>query len=405
MSSTTRAVMLFFSCTVLMLGCLRSQTSFGHYDEENNFTVLPVGKESISLPMIVGPSGVEPIECFKKTQPKAVPVSVQLGELITQSEREISVALGDWLAKKFNLSLKPKERRTWSVEVKSPVVAQLSPQELLLRNDQRCIDKNEKWLPSSQRAVDTLVGASSFLFSTKIPLNAALQAELAAGVKKSGFTFIQRDLLFDPDHPGKAPGLLSWSIETPTPVYFAFRFLSSDKWQTENDPSKCNTYLVWNDANAQQAQCDDFKVARFAIGDQADLNPKVNKDEFDLFFFIGGVERSETVSFHKTTQIAVDNRLMLWVTPQREEEGATLQIDSLFLAPGEPFTIRAGKVRVRPKKKVPETKSPAKEPEKQAKKKAPAAKQKANPNRKKATWSKKPPKEDSDEVIPAPLSY
>ncbi len=123
--------------------------------------------------------------------------------------------------------------------------------------------------------------------------------------------------------------IFDWRLRFKEPLYFAAGDLPEGSWASETDPLLCEAFLVFDDVTPQPLDCEKLPEAGFSVSRGA------GDSEVELKVTVDGVLTSKTVRYAEQTEVVASGRVVAWVTVDRVEEGAKIQVDGAVLFPGE----------------------------------------------------------------------
>ncbi len=326
------------------------------------FGVLKEATTDAALPYLAGADGVR-----AETLCYAVTKNIQswqtknssLLENFKKNDAAIKNAITAWIRNAIFVSDAPSNTEaSWRIELKKPQIVHTKLENVRLQKDAQCIDEIIDTPHKSNKTVTTLFGALELHFESDTSLNAEILKKMRQAAKKASFR-LKTDRYEYPratdaggkplkDEKGrplfqgpaderllrhKIPKIkdrpvFTWKLVFSKPLFFAYGDLPSDAWAKELDPMQCSVNLIFDDATPRVPECTSTKDAGFGItasGSKETVIVKVTAD---------GVTVEKEVRFHTREMIQVAGRIIVWVEPKELVEGATLNIDSLVLAPG-----------------------------------------------------------------------
>ncbi len=323
------------------------------------FAPLPKATTVAELPYLVGPDGEDNTPCFKPGE-GLVPedAGFEIKSAIEENESAVNEAIRNWLVESLEVSgLSGALASKWEIEVEDPVVLMVPNEAVRFVDDPQCIQPSTGWLGEDVRAVTMMIGARTFSFSTTIPVDMDLQEEMVGAVSQENF-ILESDALFvyEPamDDDGKpivnqegvplfkAPDgrfipdkeipppekrtMKEWTLKGETPLYFAFRELSDEAWRKESKKDLCDVYLVWGDITPRTAECEEFTESAFVA-------TKTEDGDVAITITTGEENKGVTLGFGKSDMILLNDRIIIWLSPKKIEEGVKLRLNSLVLNP------------------------------------------------------------------------
>ncbi|MCP4601823.1 MAG: hypothetical protein GY847_15130 [Proteobacteria bacterium] len=337
------------------------------------FAPLPKATTAAELPYILGPEGEEQIPCFHTAQDIAPEdAGFEVRNLVKRNSSAVNKAIQRWFVRDLApAGLSEVMASNWEIEIEDPVFLQVSKETVRFVDDQQCIQPDTGWLPRSMRAVTTLIGARTFNFKTKSPLDIHVQEEMIQAVGMENIIMESPALfVYEPvtdgngqpvvDHEGqplfKSPDgkhitekdvpqpeqrkMKKWTLKAESPIYFAFRELPKDAWRKESKKNICDVFLVWGDVTPRVPECDEFKESSFVA-------QKAQGDGVEVSITTGSDNRVENMSYGDTQMMKLSDRIIIWLGLRKIEEGVLLRLNSLVLDP-QPMGA-GGRVAERPK--------------------------------------------------------
>jgi hypothetical protein len=220
----------------------------------------------------------------------------------------------------------------------------------------QCIQPGTGWLAEGVRAVTTMIGARTFNFKCATGVGVDQQEELMQGVGTENIV-IESEALFnyepaldENDEPMKnetdeilfkAPDgtlipekevpppeqrlMKEWTMRAQNPIFFAFKEIPEDAWRRESEKDHCDVYLVWGDVTPRPPECEEFTESAFSA---------VKEDDgVAITITTGGENQGTVLDYNKAEMLQINDRILLWISPKKIEEGVLLRLNSLVLNP------------------------------------------------------------------------
>ncbi len=322
------------------------------------FAPLDRATMEVSLPVIVGTD--EPEDCFKPVEGLAYEeADVVLKEQISQHMPEIKGALAAWLVNDLEpVGVNEAMVKKWDISLEDVVVMDLPRDQLRFVDDPQCLS-GKGWVPEGQHVVVTYFGAKTFKFETSVPLDQGIQEELlgAVGMKnivmESEALFVYEaaldeagEPLLDPEGnrlytspsgdfiaeadipPVEKRKMKNWILKSENPIYFAFKEFPKDAWRKEGAKDKCNIILIPEALSPQKPDCPEFQESGFSVSIIDDEDQPVS-----ITIKTGEGLKGVTLAWKEPTKIQVNDRIIIWLMPEKVEVGVNLWLNSLVINP------------------------------------------------------------------------
>ncbi|MDJ0764219.1 MAG: hypothetical protein QNJ97_14650 [Myxococcota bacterium] len=360
---------------VLVCGCSSAQTSkkppltlpkthvTGKEPEFRaaGFFVLPKATVKTPLPYLARPDGT-PMDllCFKAAKELDPWDTAHRQTLIHMSRQKAAItkAVLAWFSETIaSLDIPGVHGQKWKVNIETPAILHAPRSKVRFIDGMQCLGANTGRPPKGSRPVTTLFGARIFYFESPVPIAHKSLVAMKRHFRKSRMKLKEavsyvpardengnprvnpegKNLYTSPDGrlitKKQIPRLRDrvayrWSLSSKTPIYFAWGELPGDAVAREFQQEKCSLYLVFNDAIPRIPECPELKEVGFGV------SPGEQPDEVVVKVTTDDEVESATTAFDTRVMIQVAGRAVVWVTPQKVEEGAFLTIDSFILDPG-----------------------------------------------------------------------
>lgn len=322
----------------------------------SKLSALPKATPLDSIPYLATSNGVPKDEtCFlatKEAQFWDTQNPVVLKQLKAM-EAEIETAVLAWTRD----TLYPERTFSFHARFEAPVIKHVSPAQVRLSPQQKCVDNVAMLFPNGARTITTQFGAEEFFYESKSPIDQQLIKKMEPKAKaakclvkalpydypqaidtkgkplkdakgRPQFKGPNGELLNKKDIPKlKKRPVFKWSLTCHKPVFFAVGDLQADAWSSEADPAKCSVNLIYWDATPRVPECPEFNDAGFGVEQITEQNAVKVKVTAD------GETVSQTIPFNERQAIQISGRMVVWVVATPIEEGALLSIDSFVIAP------------------------------------------------------------------------
>ncbi len=323
------------------------------------FAPLDTIRQQPVLPAVIGAE--EDLPCFVVASDLTpAEADVVIRELFKEQSAAIAKVIRAWLGDKLATSgISPALVEKWSVEVVEPLVLEVPRDRVRFTENPSCLSKNG-WLPEGQYLATTLLGGRRFAFKSSIPLAADMQQSMLESLGLDNIV-ISSEALFvyeaamggdgqpmmnpegkplytspsgefitqDQVPPPEKRMMSEWEMQTEVPIWFAYRSLPDDGWRKEGDKEKCNVILIPEALNPQVPECAEFRDAAFTVsileGEEKPVSITVTtgKDEY----------KGVVLGWGEGAKMQVNDRIILWLMPQKVEVGVELLVNSLVLDP------------------------------------------------------------------------
>ncbi|MCP4675493.1 MAG: hypothetical protein GY854_08305 [Deltaproteobacteria bacterium] len=323
------------------------------------FAPLPKATTVAELPYLVGPDGEDNTPCFKPGE-GLVPedAGFEIKSAIEENASIVNEAIRNWFVEGLEVTgLSGALASKWEIKVEDPMIIMVPNEAVRFVDDPQCIQPSRGWLGEDIHAVTMLIGARTFSFTTSVPVDMDIQEEMVGAVSQENF-ILESDALFvyEPatDDTGKpitnqegeplykAPDgrfipdkevpppekrtMKEWTIKGEIPLYFAFRELSDEAWRKESKKDLCDVFLVWGDITPRAPECEEFTESAFVA-------TKTEDDEVAITITTGGENKGVTLGFGDSDMVMLNDRIIIWLSPKKIEEGVKLRLNSLVLNP------------------------------------------------------------------------
>ena len=385
------------------------------------FAPLPQIALKATLPLLLGPEGEDETSCFVPL-PDLVPEppsGIEIKHLVEKHSAAVDKVFRDWFVNDLApVGLSQGLAARWEITPEEIMVISVDDDAVKFADDQSCIDSDSGWLPQGTHPVTMLIGAKTIQFKSQLPLDSEIQEEIMRSVGAENIVLESPSLfvyepVFDENGQQKANAdgvplvvapdgtyitedqipdpttrkMTDWTLKSETPIYFAFRELPTSAYRRESDKDLCDVFLVWGDIVPRKPECDEYTESGFTAA-------KTEDGQVALTITTEQSNKGITLGFGEGKMVQVDERIILWLSPKKIEEGVLLRVNSLVLNPKtvagtSSVPTRETYVPVRPEEPSsqgvepdgqPESESePAPKPRKDKKKKKEKDKKPANP--------------------------
>jgi hypothetical protein len=247
---------------------------------------------------------------------------------------------------------------SWTMSFEDVVAIEVAPGKVRFVDDPQCLGKGG-WLPDGQHLATTVVGVKTIKFETDLPVGNALKAAIreAAGIKNVA---MESDALFeytpaidtagqplmDPDGkplfnsptgeyigeadvpPPEKRQMKEWTFKIPTPLYVGVKELPKDAVRKESAKDKCDIIIIPDMPKPQPPDCAEFKEVGFNVTVLEGEEKPVS-----LTMVVGDQNKGVTLAWKEATKVQVNDRIILWIQPEKVEVGVNLKLNSLVLNP------------------------------------------------------------------------
>ncbi len=323
------------------------------------FAPLPRATNVAEVPFLLGADGEDHTPCFKAVEGLApAEGGHETKSLIEENGSAVNKAIRAWFVEDLApAGLSEALASKWEIEVEDISVKEVPSDQIRFVDDPQCIQPSTGWLSEDIHAVMMMIGARTFKFTTTVPIDHNLQEEMIQAVGMENMVLESEALfVYEPatDSDGqpiknqegaplfKAPDgrfieekevppaeqrtMKEWTLKAENAVYFAFRELSDEMWRKESKKDQCDVYLVWGDITPRPPECEEFTESKFVATQTED-------GDVAITITTGDQNMGETLGYGEAKMIQVNDRIILWVSPKKIEEGVLLRLNSLVLAP------------------------------------------------------------------------
>jgi hypothetical protein len=312
-----------------------------------------------ALPTIIGADELFP--CFKEVAELApAEADVMVKDMLEKQNKHIAKLIREWFVDVLEVDgISPTVASKWTITPVVPVVLEVPRDQVRFTDGPECLSK-KGWLPDGQYLAVALFGAMQFDFESTLPLNMDIQAALleALGMKniilesealfvyematdETGepmltpegaqlFTSPTGEFIVEADVPPMEKRLMDkWSIKAEIPLYFGYREIPHDAWRKESSKDKCNIILIPDQLDPQNPECAEFQEVGFSVtileGDEKPVSLTMTLGEED--------HKGEQLAWKEGKKVQVNDRMILWLKPNKVEVGVDLNVNSLVLDP------------------------------------------------------------------------
>ncbi len=325
------------------------------------FAPLPEPVREGSVPFLLGPDGAEQMSCFEEVEEiKPLQGDTSVVVLFEKHAEVAKAAIDKWMVDTLAPdSVTSAMAQGWKLEIDDTVALEVEPDKMRFVQEPECIQQSTGWLPEEIRAVTALYGARTFRFQADPPVKAEVKEAIISGVQYQGLMIESDDLrdyepllddkgepkLDDKKQPlytapdgslvpeNKVPPpekrtMSEWTLKSEKPLFFAFHELSEEAWRAETEAGICDVVLIWGDPKARTPECEQYARSSF-------LAAKSASGSVDITVQTGKESKKLNMSFGDTERVQVDERTLLWLSPEEAGEGlgVKIKLDSLVLNP------------------------------------------------------------------------
>ena len=323
------------------------------------FAPLKQATMDVKMPWVMG-EGADPNQpCFKPVEDaQPAEADVVLKETMDDNLKGVKKAVVEWMIEVLQPDgLSRAIAESWTMSFEDVVAIEVAPDAVRFVDDPQCLGKSG-WLPDGQHLATTVVGAKTIKFEANLPVGTALKTALAEAVGIKNIA-IESDALFDyspavdtagqplldPDGkplfnsptgeyigeadvpPAEKRQMKEWTFKLPTPLYLGVKELPKDAVRKEGTKDKCDIIIIPDVPKPQPPECAEFKESGFTVSLIEGEKP------VSLTIVTGDQTKGVTLAWKEATKIQVDDRIILWIQPEKVEVGVNLKLNSLVLNP------------------------------------------------------------------------
>lgn len=327
-----------------------------NYEE---FAPLPLATMDATLPLIVG-GDTEIAPCFQKVADLApAEADIVTKDLIEKNQRMVEDAIRQWIVEKLEpTGVTSTLTQKWSITVDRPVELVLPIDQVRLTDTPDCLT-DSGWLAEGRHLAITLIGATAFTFESSLPLNLDTQEAMLEAVGLQNMVMESESLfvyepamdadgqpMTDPDggmlytsptgqfiKEGEVPApekrmMKEWTLKSDAALYFAFKAFPRSGWRKEGKKDQCNVILIPDALTPQPPDCPEFQESAFSVSILPDQEKPVS-----ITITTGEENKGVTLDWKEGAKIQVNDRIILWLMPEKVEVGVNLYVNSLVLNP------------------------------------------------------------------------
>lgn len=324
------------------------------------FAPLERATMDVTLPMIVGGDEDTNRGCFLTKEDLApTEADIVVKELIEQNSAAAADAVVKWLVEDLEPSgLTASLASNWDISFEELVQMELPRDQVRFSEDPQCLTKSG-WLSEEQHLATTVFGAKKLVFETTLPVTQDLQEELLRAVGMQNIVMESESLfvyepavseagepMLDPEGnqlfnspsgeyilekdipPVEERQMKNWTFTAQNPIYFAFKQFPRSAWRKEGAKDKCNVIIIPDALNPQPPDCAEFKESAFSVTILEDEDKPVS-----LTIKTGEEIKGVQLAWKEATRIQVNDRIILWIMPEKVEVGVNLWLNSLTINP------------------------------------------------------------------------
>jgi len=330
------------------------------------FAPLDEATFQIDMPFIVGAKGNN--DCFKPiSEIEPIEADLSIKQLVEKKSAYVHKVLVDWMVDELMVDgLSRSFARKWEIDVEDLVVMEMQPDQLRFVDEgPRCLT-NKGWLDKSEHLAATVIGAHKFHFKTTMPLGPDLTESMVQSLSTANmlvesealfyyepamdvdgapmfdaqenqlFTSPSGDFILEKDIPPPELRKMSeWTLTSEQPLYFAFRQYPKDGWRKESKKDLCNVIIIPGVLNPQPPDCEEFQESSFSVTIMEEGKP------VSLTITTGEDNKGLTMDWGEAVKVQVNDRIILWLMPEKVEVGVKLWLNSLTINP-EPMAGGSG---------------------------------------------------------------
>jgi hypothetical protein len=120
-----------------------------------------------------------------------------------------------------------------------------------------------------------------------------------------------------------------WTVRSDKPLYFGFKEIPDDAWRKESKKDTCNVILIPDQLDPINPECAEFQEVGFSVTVLPDDDKPVS-----LTMTLGEEEhKGVQLGWDEGKKIQINDRMFLWLKPEKVEVGVHLLVNSLVLDP------------------------------------------------------------------------
>ena len=119
-----------------------------------------------------------------------------------------------------------------------------------------------------------------------------------------------------------------WIFESDNPIYFAYKEFPKAAWRKEGAKDKCNIILIPDALNPQKPDCAEFQESGFSVSIIDDEDQPVS-----ITIKTGEELKGVNLAWKEPTKVQVNDRIIIWMMPEKVEVGVNLWLNSLVINP------------------------------------------------------------------------
>lgn len=312
-----------------------------------------------TLPSIIGAEELFP--CFKEVENLApVEPDVLVKEMLEKQTKYIANLVRDWFVQDLEVDgVSSTVTSKWTITPVNLVVLEVPRDLVRFTDNPECLEKTG-WIPKGQHLAVAFFGATQFDFESSLPLNMDIQQSMLETLGMNNI-MLESEALFvyevamdgngepmmNPD--GKqlysSPGgeliaedevpppekrlMEKWTVKSEEPIYFGFKEIADNAWRKEGDKDKCNVILIPDQLDPQAPECAEFQEVGFSVtileDDEKPVSITMTFGEED--------HQGVQLGWKEGKKLQINDRMFLWLKPEKVEVGVNLYINSLVLDP------------------------------------------------------------------------
>jgi hypothetical protein len=324
------------------------------------FAPLKRARTEIKLPWVLSEDPTtEAAQCFKPVETQPAEADITLKDALDKNKAGAKKAIVDWLAEVvtpngFSRALADG----WDMKFEDVVSMEVPPDQVRFGDDPECLGKSG-WLPNDRHLVTAIVGVKTIKFETTLPVAVNLAQDMADALKAKGVT-MESEALFnyepakddagnpavDPQGkplytspsgtfieekdipPAESRKMKEWTFKTEAPLYLGVRELPADAVRKESSKDKCDVVIIPDMPKPQPPDCGEFKESAFTVSVVEGEDKPVR-----LTIVTGDQNKGVSLDWKEATKVQVNDRIILWIQPEKVEVGVNLKLNSLVLNP------------------------------------------------------------------------
>jgi hypothetical protein len=119
-----------------------------------------------------------------------------------------------------------------------------------------------------------------------------------------------------------------WVFKLPSPLWVAVKELPKDAVRKESSKDKCDIIIIPDVPKPQPPECPEFNEVGFTVtlleGEEKPVS---------LTIAAGDQNKGVTLAWKEATKVQVNDRIILWIQPEKVEVGVNLKLNSLVINP------------------------------------------------------------------------